>query len=103
MTISSRCGLAMLGDEPGWKGSALRLLGRGLNAIDTDHCFGAIQGDLARIERTVKRLQLRNDHIRHALIHESGGHPEREAMGRSGNQLHRVFQQARARGESGRW
>lgn len=58
MTISSRCGMAMLSDDPSWKNRALKALGRWLNTIDPGHCFGAIAGDIERTERTLRRLQL---------------------------------------------
>jgi len=64
MTISSRCGFALLSSEGGWKNRCLRALGRGLNRIDDGHCFGAIHGDIARVERTLDRLQHWRSRIR---------------------------------------
>ncbi len=57
MTISSRCGIAMLTGESGWKGTVLQRLGRALNRLDPNHCIDAIDGDLARIERTRQKLE----------------------------------------------
>lgn len=66
LTISSRCGVAQITDEPGWKGKALRYLASWLDRLDENHCRDAIAGDIKRASRTVIYLsEVLDDTPRH--------------------------------------
>ncbi len=57
ITISSRCGMAVLSGEPGWKGDAMRKLASWLDKIDPDHCVNAIDGDIGRLRKSLTVLE----------------------------------------------
>lgn len=62
LTISSRCGVAQITGEAGWKGDALRTLGGWLDKIDPNHCREAMEADIRRAGRTAIYL---NEHLQY--------------------------------------
>lgn len=56
LTISSRCGMALIAQdqgrpvdkEHGWEDDVLQMLGKGLDAAQKDHCLNAILADHQR-------------------------------------------------------
>lgn len=57
LTISSRCGMALMDHTAGAEGVALRALAEGLDDIQKQHCIGAIQADYARAQAVIAKLQ----------------------------------------------
>ena len=63
ITISTRCGMALIDEEMGWKSSqgledaTLIALADGLNDLEKNHCFGAIVGDISRAREALATLQ----------------------------------------------
>lgn len=62
ITISSRCGMALIDAQLGkYKGSdtekyLLEGLGKALDEVQTDHCYQAIQGDYERASEILQLL-----------------------------------------------
>lgn len=57
VTVSSRCGMAVLDHEAGVRGDVLEHIATALDDIQRGHCFAALLGDLARARAVIHLLE----------------------------------------------